>query len=76
MFGITFTRALREALPTTARCTARLPPIPVGPSSSRWASSYVHLGDLSDNKGAREDVSDAHGLSSALLARDLTPLRE
>ncbi|KAI5452743.1 YmL10 [Naganishia albida] len=55
MFGVTFTRALREALPTAARCSARLPPIPVGPSSSRWASSYVHLGDLADNKGARED---------------------
>lgn len=57
MFGVTFTKALREALPTAARCSARLPPIPVGPSSSRWASSYVHLGDLADNKGAREDVS-------------------
>lgn len=60
MFGVNFTRALREALPTQARgavLQARLPPIPIGPSSSRWASTYVHLGDLADNKGAREDVS-------------------
>lgn len=63
MFGITFTRSLRDALPTTtARCvsaarTAGLPPIPIGPSSSRWASTYVHLGELADNKGARGDVS-------------------
>ncbi|KAJ9117009.1 hypothetical protein QFC22_004667 [Naganishia vaughanmartiniae] len=58
MFGSSFTRALREALPTQARgafLQARLPPIPIGPSSSRWASTYVHLGDLADNKGARED---------------------
>ncbi|KAJ9113879.1 hypothetical protein QFC19_000072 [Naganishia cerealis] len=58
MFGSSFTRALREALPTQARGavhSARLPPIPIGPSSSRWASTYVHLGDLADNKGARED---------------------
>ncbi|KAJ9101807.1 hypothetical protein QFC21_003146 [Naganishia friedmannii] len=58
MFGSNFTRALREALPTQVRASvlqARLPPIPIGPSSSRWASTYVHLGDLADNKGARED---------------------
>jgi hypothetical protein len=63
MFCIGFTRSLRDALPTTvARCVstarmARLPPIPIGPSSSRWASTYVHLGELADNKGARGDVS-------------------
>jgi hypothetical protein len=27
------------------------------PSSSRWASTYVHLGELADNRGARVDVS-------------------
>ncbi|GHJ86466.1 hypothetical protein NliqN6_2868 [Naganishia liquefaciens] len=54
MFGISFTRTLRDALPATAR-VARLPPVPTGPSSSRWASTYVHLGELADNRGARVD---------------------
>lgn len=58
------TASTSSAIPATR---SFVPPIPTGPSSSRWASTYVHLGDLANNKGATKTVSPEFLLRYAIL---------
>ncbi len=52
----TMTTSLRSACSSLFGSLRTLTPIPSGPSSSRWASSYVQLHDLMPNPGSTRNV--------------------